>query len=147
MEIREKRGLCYYVHTSRDLYAETGSLATSAGVRNDVGTVNEAIKLIVAEHEKIAKGQDKDRLVTEVARVKEMMKGRFLLGLEDSQSVASFYGTKLLLEGDTIDPHEVIKLIEAVNVEDVVHEAQNIVTENKLRIAVIGPFQQNQIIF
>ncbi len=147
MEIREKRGLCYYVHTSRDLYAETGSLATSAGVRNDVGTVNEGIKLIVAEHEKIAKGQDKDRLETEVTRVKEMMKGRFLLGLEDSQSVASFYGTKLLLEGDTIDPHEVIKLIEAVNVEDVVHEAQNIVTENKLRIAVIGPFQQDQIIF
>jgi predicted Zn-dependent peptidase len=128
------------------MYAETGSLATSAGVRNDVGTVNEAIKLIKAEHEKIAMGEDKDRLVTEVNRVKEMMKGRLLLGLEDSQSVASFYGTKLLLEGATIDPHEVIKLIEAVTVDDVVSEAHNVVMENKLRIAVIGPFEKSAII-
>jgi len=146
MEIREKRGLCYYVHTARDMYAETGSLATSAGVRNDVGTVNEAIKLIKAEHEKIAKGEDKDRLVTEVNRVKEMMKGRMLLGLEDSQAVASFYGTKLLLEGTTIDPHEVIRRIEAVTVDNVVNEAHNMVMENKLRIAVIGPFEKPEIV-
>ena len=145
MEIREKRGLCYYVHTARDMYAETGSLATSAGVRNDVGTVNEAIKLIKAEHEKIAMGEDKDRLITEVNRVKEMMKGRLLLGLEDSQAVSSFYGTKLLLEGATIDPYEVIKLIEAVTVDDVVSEAHNVVMENKLRIAVIGPFEKSSI--
>lgn len=144
-EIREKRGLCYYVHTSQDLFAETGSMATSAGVRNDVGTVNEAIKLIIAEHEKIAQGQDKDTIVKEVSRVKSMLKGRFLLGLENSQSVASFYGTKLLLEGMSLDPHEVIKLIDAVTVEDVISIANNVVQESKLHLAVIGPFEQSHI--
>nr|MBP6994398.1 insulinase family protein [Candidatus Woesebacteria bacterium] len=145
-EIREKRGLCYYVHTSQDLYAETGSMATSAGVRNDVATVNEAIKLIVAEHEKIAQGQDKDTIVKEVSRVKSMLKGRFLLGLENSQSVASFYGMKLLLEGMSIDPHEVIKHIDAVTVEDVISAANHIVQEEKFHLAVVGPFEQSDII-
>ncbi len=145
MEIREKRGLCYYIHTSRDMYAETGSLATSAGVRNDVGTVNDALKLIVAEHEKIARSQDKDVLAKEVVRVKEMIKGRLLLSLEDSQSVASFYGTKLLLEGAVIEPHDMLTLIDKVTVEDVIAQAHTIVTEDRLRIAVIGPFEKTEI--
>jgi len=145
-EIREKRGLCYYVHTSRDLYAETGSMATSAGVRCDIATVNEAIKLIRNEHESIANGgSDKDKLVVEVNRVKEMIKGRFLLSLEDSQSVAGFYGTKLLLEQEVMTPSDVIKHIDAVTVEQVIAEAQKIINNDALRIAVIGPFGQEEI--
>lgn len=147
MEIREKRGLCYYVHTSRDLYDETGSLVTAAGVRCDIGTVNEAIKLIVEEHHKIASDNtDKDLLAREVSRVKEMIKGRFLLGLEDSQSVASFYGTKLLLEGASQEPTDIVKQIEAVTVDDVIAEAQSAVATDRLRVAVIGPFNESEIV-
>ncbi|MFO0703359.1 MAG: pitrilysin family protein [Patescibacteria group bacterium] len=145
VEIREKRGLCYYVHTSRDMYAETGSLVTSAGVRCDVKTVNEALKLIVEEHENIALGKDKDKLADEIIRVKEMLKGRFLLSLEDSQSVASFYGNKMLLEGKYIEPKEVVQKILDVTIDDVISEAENVIKDDKLRLAVIGPFDETKI--
>lgn len=147
MEIREKRGLCYYVHTSRDMYEETGSLVTSAGVRCNIDTVNEALKLIVAEHHAVAQTQTEgiDKLATEVARVKSMLKGRFLLGLEDSQTVASLYGGKLLLEGQIVTPDEIIQKIESVRVEDVIAEAQAVVSNDRLQVAIVGPFTQEQI--
>jgi predicted Zn-dependent peptidase len=31
-EVREKRGLCYYVHADADYFHETGSVAAGAGV-------------------------------------------------------------------------------------------------------------------
>lgn len=145
VEIREKRGLCYYVHTSRDMYAETGSLVTSAGVRCDVNVVNEALKLIAQEHEQIAAGKDKDKLEVEMNRVKEMLKGRFLLSLEDSQSVAGFYGNKLLLEGSSMSPEKVVEKIEKVTIEEVINEAKIAVQDDKIRLAVIGPFEEKEI--
>ncbi len=146
VEIREKRGLCYYVNTTRDLYAETGSMVTSAGVRCDKDVVNEALKLIVSEHHAIASGKDKDKMLQEMKRVKEMLKGRYLLSLEDSQSVAGFYGNKLLMEGSYMKPSEVIAKLDEVTVDDVINEAKIIVKEDKLRLAVIGPFEEEEII-
>lgn len=145
-EVREKRGLCYYVHTSRDQYAEIGSLATGAGIRCDKKTVNEAIKLIQAEHEKIASGKDRDVLETELARVKTMTKGRLLLGLEDSQSVANMYATKALLEHKMADITETIHKIEVVTLDEIVTQAHEIVTSGRLRLALVGPFQPEDII-
>ncbi len=145
MEVREKRGLCYYVHTSKDLYAETGSLATSAGIRCDAKTVSETLALIMQEHEKIADGRDKSVLSAEVDRVKSMLKGRLLLALEDSQTVASFYGTKMLLEGGMQSPEEAIAHIDAVTVDDVVRESQVLVKKDRLRIALIGPFEEGSV--
>ncbi|HNQ31545.1 MAG TPA: pitrilysin family protein [Candidatus Woesebacteria bacterium] len=147
MEIREKRGLCYYIHTARDLYAETGALSTAAGIRNSAQAVNEAIKIVMDEHQKIAQGTaEKDKLAADIARVKEMLKGRLLLSLENSQSVASFYGTKLLLEGKTQEPKDVIAALDAVTLEDVVQEAQAIVQTARLRFALVGPFAESDIV-
>lgn len=144
-EIREKRGLCYYVHTAKDFYCETGSLVTSAGVRCDIDAVNEATKLIRAEHESIASGQELDTIAKDLARVKQMLKGRLLLSLEDSQSVAGFFGNKMLMEGAYIEPQDVIKKIESVDVEMVVEEAKALVQESRLRVSLVGPFEKNQL--
>lgn len=146
MEIREKRGLCYYVNTSRDMYAETGSLVTSAGVRCDKDTVNEAIKLIIAEHEKLVDGNKiKKELQVELDRVKTMSKGRLLLSLEDSQSVAGMYGNKMLLEQKMANVDEAIQKMLAVTVEDVIDQARKIVIPENLRLAIVGPFAHEDI--
>ncbi len=147
MEIREKRGLCYYVNTSRDMYAETGSLVTSAGVRCDTDTVNEAIKLIIAEHGKIVDGNKiKKELQVELDRVKTMSKGRLLLSLEDSQSVAGMYGNKMLLEQKMADVDEAIQKMLAVTVEDIIDQARKIVIPENLRLAMVGPFAHEDIV-
>jgi predicted Zn-dependent peptidase len=146
MEVREKRGLCYYVHTSRDQYAETGSLATAAGVRCDKDTVNQALALIIQEHMKIAAGKDKDRIAADLKRAQTMTKGRLLLSMEDSQSVGGLYATKYLLEHQMADIHESIKKIESVQVEDIIALAADIVIKDRMRVAVVGPFQDGDLV-
>jgi predicted Zn-dependent peptidase len=108
MEVREKRGLCYYISTGRELYEDVGNLVTQAGVTNDLEKVKESIRVIIAEHNKIAKGDLKQE---ELYKAKELLKGRLMLSLEDSSNVASFYGNKMLLENEVVEPQKIIDLL------------------------------------
>lgn len=142
IEVRERRGLCYYVSTGRELYADTGYLITQAGVTNNVNQVNEAIQVILEEHNKIAAGDVTDK---ELHKAKELLKGRLLLSLEDSYRVASLQGTRYLFEERTIEPDEIITLIDTVTKDQVISVASDIFKEDRLNIALIGPYQKEDI--
>jgi predicted Zn-dependent peptidase len=105
-EVREKRGLAYYVRTSSDHYTDCGSLVSTAGV--DPKRVEEAVKVIVEEHQKI-KSQKLEVSSQELTKAKEFIKGHFVLELEDSRAVAGFYGSQELLEKKIDSPEEVIE--------------------------------------
>jgi len=141
-EVRERRGLCYYVSTGRDLYKDTGYIVTQAGVSTDVKKLNEAVKVIIAQHQSITKGKITDK---EITRAQALLKGRLLLSLEDSHSVASFYGIRKLLYGDIVDPQDIISSIDAVTKEDVVSVAKDLFVEKGLNIAAIGPLSEQDI--
>lgn len=138
-EVREKRGLCYYVNTDAEYYRETGLFGASAGV--ETKRVEEAIDVITAEFVDLASGK---RSVTaeELARAKSHVEGRMALSFEDSRSVAQFYGMRQLLQ-DTIEtPEEVLRQIQAVSIADVQALAAELVREGELRLGVIGPFEE-----
>ena len=141
-ELRERRGLCYYISTSRDLYEDTGYIATQAGVTNNFEKVQESVKLIIKEHEKIAKGNLE---VTEIERVKEMLKGRLLLSLEDSHDAASFIGGRYLFEKEVINPDMIIQSIDKVTRVQLIETAKKLFLTNQLNIAVIGPFKNREL--
>lgn len=142
IEVREKRGLCYYISTGRELYSDVGNVVTQAGITNSAGKVKEAIRVIWNEHLKIAKGDIKD---DEVTKAKESIKGRLFLSMEDSFNVASFYGNKKLLEEKVESPEEIVKKIESVTKDEVIALAKQIFIPQKLNVAIIGPFKNNEI--
>ena len=139
IQVRERRGLCYYISTGNELYSDCGNIVTQAGVTNNLDKVKEAIKVILNEHEKITKGEIKDE---ELKRAKELIKGRFLLSLEDSSVVANYFGTKKLLQDSLETPQEVIKKIEAVTSEEVSSLASNLFVKRNLNLAMVGPFEE-----
>lgn len=141
-EVREKRGLCYYVSTGKDLYSETGTLVTQAGVTNNKKKLNEAIKVILHEHEQIASGNLTDE---EISRAKEMLKGRLILSLEDSQNTANLQGVKYLFEKNTIVPSNLIKKIDDVTKKDIEAIAREFFHKKGLNIAVVGPYREEDI--
>ena len=141
-ELRERRGLCYYISTSRDLYEDTGYIVTQAGVTNNFEKVQEAIKLILKEHKNIAEGSLGD---IEIKRVKEMLKGRLLLSLEDSHDAASFIGGRYLFEKELINPDMIIQSIDKVTKDQLIETAKMLFLTNQLNIAVIGPFKNHDI--
>ena len=143
IEVRERRGLCYYISTGRDLYKDTGYIVTQAGISTEKGKLNEAVKVIRAEHEAIAGGKIEEN---EIIRAKALMKGRFLLSLEDSHSVASLYGTRHLLYHDQIDLQEILRKIDLVTKEEIISVAKDLFVDKGLNIAVIGPVSAKEIL-
>lgn len=136
-EIREKRGLAYYVRTSSDEYDDVGSLVSMAGI--DPKRVTEAVEVMVAEYSKVAKGA-MELTDEEVTKAKEFLKGHLVLDLEDSRSVSGFYAHQELLEDRIENPDELIAVIDKITKEDVAAVGQEFFLEKNLNLALIGNF-------
>lgn len=138
-EVREKRGLCYYVHSFTDTNHNSGVFGAVAGV--DPKRVDEAIEVTMAEFTGLIAGDRPALTAAELARAKSYIAGKTALGLEDSESVARYLGSKQLLENVITTPQEVLQHIEAVTLDDLQTLVGKLIQPGQLRLAVIGPFE------
>ena len=141
IEVRERRGLAYSVHTSLERYQDIGYLSTYAGV--DVKKADEAAKIILEEHHKLASGKAPIKK-EELNKAKEYLKGHLALALEDTKDVTGFFADPALFTKDVLTPEEVYKKLDAVTVEDVLFEAKKLFTPERTNLAVIGPFKDDK---
>ena len=140
-EVREKRGLGYYISTNAESYQDAGSIVTTAGV--DPKKVKEAIKIVLEEHKKI---KDKGLRIknVELKKAKEYLKGHMVLGLENSRSVAYFYASQELLEEKIDNPDQIMKKLDAVTIGQIENVAKKYLAEKGLNLALIGNFTSGQ---
>jgi predicted Zn-dependent peptidase len=134
-EVRERRGLAYYVFAANHSYTDAGSLYSQAGV--DINRVDEAVSTIVGELKRIA---DEAVPSDELEKAKNVAKGRFVLQLESPHALIMFGLRREVLEGGATEPEEVIAGIEAVTADDVQRVAQDVIGSRGLNLALIGPF-------
>ena len=133
--VREAKGLAYYIHTSTDNYQDGGSLVTTAGV--DLKRIDEAILGIVNEYKIL---RDEEIPVDELKKAKAYLKGKMILGLEDSEEFAHLIAKYELLSGEVQMPEDIYKKIDKVTMEDVKRLAKSLLKEEKIKLAVIGPY-------
>ena len=138
-EVREKRGLAYYVRTEADAHHDTGVFGAAVGA--DPKRVEEALKITIQEFVDLAAGKA-EKIVTkdELARAKEFAAGKMALSYEDSRSIAQFYGLKQLLLGEVETMDELLAKIKAVSLDEVQSLITKLIQPKQLRLAVIGPF-------
>ena len=134
-EVREKRGLAYYVHAGSGAYTDTGTLYTGAGV--DVERVDEAITTILGELRGIAA---EPVPADELEKARGYSKGRFVLRLESPQGTIQYGLRREVLEGEIEEPEELLRQIDTVTAEDVQRVARDLLEGNQLYLAVVGPF-------
>jgi predicted Zn-dependent peptidase len=134
LEVRERRGLAYDVQSYVNAFYDTGALVITAGVEPE--QVDPALEALLAEIDKLRQSTVPE---AELRKVKEYVKGRTLLGLEDSASVANWYATQELLTPELLTPDEAIERIEAVTVEDVLRVSRRVFSPGWLNLALIGP--------
>lgn len=141
-EVREKRGLAYYVRASSEHYSDVGSLVVTAGV--DPKRIYEAVEVIISELKDLRDGKKK---ITEdeLKKAKEYLKGHLVLELEDSRSVSIYYATQQILENEIKNPDETLKRIDEVAIKDVEKVAKKYLVEKTLNFAVIGNFGGTKI--
>jgi predicted Zn-dependent peptidase len=135
IEIRERRGLAYAVGSYFNQLADTGNGAIYAGV--DPGKTREAVAAIVAELRKLRETPVPE---DELARSKELRKGRMLMSLEDSYALASWLGSSEILYGFVPTPEEVAAKIDAVTVADVQALARELFAPERYSLALVGPY-------
>jgi predicted Zn-dependent peptidase len=140
-EVREKRGLAYYVRTGAEHYQDVGFLVSTAGL--DPKRVDEGIAVIVEEYAKIA-GSKSGISKQELSKAKEFLKGHFVLGLEDSRAVAGLFAQSEILEKKIETPEELIAKIDRVTMDQVEAAAKKYFKQNQLNLAIIGNFPDRQ---
>jgi predicted Zn-dependent peptidase len=134
-EVRERRGLAYYIYGYNQGYTDAGTLFAQGGV--DINRIDEAVETIVREFARIAR---EPVSADELTKARNFSKGRLVLSLEDPRGMILYGLRSEVLEGRVREPDEVLGALDAVTLEDVQRVAEDIIREDKLNLAVIGPF-------
>ena len=134
LEVRERRGLTYDIASYLVNFHDTGAMSIAAGVEPERTT--EAIEAIIGE---ITKLRDERVPDAELRKIKAYLRGRTLLSLEDTSSVASWWSSPVLLGHEERTPDEVLDLIDAVHADDVQRVANDLLAPGSFHLAHIGP--------
>ena len=131
--LREDRGLTYDCHSSISSYRDCGALIVSCGT--DPTRAIEAIEATRQEMATLLQPAPE----TEIRKAREYIKGRLLMRLEDSRSVAAWLASQELLMDEITTPDDTAASIDRVTPSDVVRTAERLFGGNEFRLAVVGP--------
>ncbi len=137
LNIRERLGLAYDVHSFTQKHRDTGMLGVYLGVdpKNAAG----AVRAVIAEMEKLC---DHELTEEELGRAKEFTKGRLRLELESTNGVSFWLAYQELLLGSIKTIDEEVALVDAVTAADIRRVAIEVL-RSPMQMAVIGPFAKD----
>jgi predicted Zn-dependent peptidase len=138
LEIRERQGLAYDVHSYTNEYDDSGSLVIYAGV--EPSRIDQALRATTGQLKLLLEPVPED----ELARAKEFWKGRMLLRLEDTRSIASWLGAQELLLDQVFTVDDVIARVDAVTADDLQRLARRLFVPEQMCVAVIGPYRSEE---
>lgn len=133
LEVRDKLGLAYNIHSYLDHFQDSGALTVYAGVKPN--NLEIGISAILQQLQLLRERVSEEELI----KAKELSKGRLLLRMEDSRSVAGWVGGQEVLNGNILDVEDVVSIIDAVTTEEMSALAQELLVGDKLRLSVVGP--------
>ncbi|TSC82745.1 MAG: Uncharacterized protein G01um101420_103 [Parcubacteria group bacterium Gr01-1014_20] len=138
-KVRDDLGAAYYVKADSDLTLDHGYMSVAAGV--DHLKIEIVIKAVLEEMKRLT-----TELVPEVElqKSKDHLIGNFILGLEGSDDLASYYGGQEIITRKTKEPEEVIKNVKAVRAEEIRAVAKTLFVDRGLNLAVIGPYKESE---
>jgi predicted Zn-dependent peptidase len=133
-EIRDRLGLAYSINSFVEHLSDTGSVIIYAGV--EPKNLPVAIRVILEQLSLL-----KETMVSEseLVKAKELAKGRLLLRMEDSRSVAGWMGGQEILSGRILSVDQVLAIVDTITASEVKKLAQELFVTNQLRLAVVGP--------
>lgn len=139
MSIREDKGLAYAVDSGINLLQDTGSLTIYAGV--DPRRAAEALQAILIELKRLCDDPVPDQ---ELRKAKEYVKGRMVLGLEDTYSQAAWVAYQAMYQSEIKSPEAALAAYEAVTGEAITALVERLIAPGRYSLAAIGPFGRGE---
>ena len=135
LELRERQGLVYNVGSFVSRLQDTGALGVSAA--SNPGNGARAVRSILGEFEKVKR----EISGAELAKAKEMAKGKLVLRLEDTRGAAFWVGGQELLMEQVLTVDEALAHIDAVALDEVLDVARALLVPEQISLAVVGPYR------
>ena len=137
--LREEKGLVYSVGALNQSFFDTGNFVVHAGAGH--GNIEETIRIILGEFRKL-KGEDVK--TEELERAKNAVTGYLYMSLDSSSGIAGYIGGQELRLGRILTPEERLGLIKKVTAQDIRRVANDILKDETLNLALIGPFKDKE---
>jgi predicted Zn-dependent peptidase len=115
---------------------------TKVGIEHQ--NVTEAIDIILREYKKLKTTILKPK---ELAKAKEYLKGRLLMGLEGTDEIVEFLAEQEAVKNRIRLPREVMRRIDEVTAPDVKRVANELFVKEQLNLALIGPHKEREAEF
>ncbi len=138
-QVRERRGLAYSVSAGNYMYDDAGAFSIRAGL--DRTRTPLAVKTIIDEVKKLAKS---GVTTQELKDAKTYLHGQLSIRMEDSQDRAEWYAKQAMFHPRIKSPGTYLKQIDAVTQSQVQNIAREIFNQNKMCLAVIGPYKDTK---
>lgn len=135
LRVRERLGLAYYIGTSFNNYLDAGNFMVQAGLK--VSSAPKALEVILEELQKIRTNGIKEQ---ELKKSKEYLKGKIALALEDPHDKLEWYLGQEAFLGKVRTIKQTFEAIDKVTLDQVHKTAQEIIRNERLNLALIGPF-------
>jgi predicted Zn-dependent peptidase len=132
-EIREKRGLSYYIRADSHHFDDTGVFNINTGVQNT--KVIDTVKLILKELKDMKSYPVSDK---ELNIAKEHIQGQTVMGFESSDEIAAIIGMNELLLHQPFDLDYEMEQYKAVTKQQILDFMQKYTLAEHLNLALIG---------
>ncbi len=143
INVRERKGLCYYIRSGISPYEDKGAFTIQAGF--DTTRIHQAVKAIVDE---LVKMRDFGVEEAELKQAKEYMRGKMSLNLEDSEATANWWGRQWLFgrsgNRKMLSAKEFMAKLNRVTTKEVNRLAQETFKSTQANLVVIGPYTKRQ---
>ena len=136
-EVREKRGLAYSVGSYTEQFVDRGLVAMYVGTRAD--NVAEACEIIGRE---LVRLRDEGVSDDELARAKEHVKGRMVLGLESTGARMSRLARGILFDVPLLSLDEMLERVDAVDRRRGRRARRRALRPGRLAAACVGPDEE-----
>ena len=134
LEVRERMGLAYDIHSHLSYFRDAGAVSVYAGV--DPTNVESLIEVVLGE---VVRLRDEPIPEAELVKAKELGKGRLLLRMEDTRSVSSWIGGQELLTEHIRSVDDVVSIIDGITAADLQRVAKELFVTSNLNLALVGP--------
>ena len=132
--VREERGLAYSVYSFNGQFSDTGQIGLYLGTRPD--NLRQAMQVV---RDELARLRETPASEDELARARENVKARIVLGMESTGARMNRLGASLLYELPMLETDELMERIDAVTLDDLRALTDELWAPERLSAAGIGP--------
>jgi predicted Zn-dependent peptidase len=140
LRIRERLALAYYINASYNNYLDAGNFTVQAGLK--ISSAPQALEIILDELRKVRK---EGVSPSELKKAKDYIKGKVALALEDPHDKMEWYLGQEAFLGRIRTIKQSFEELEKVTLDDVNMVARDIINNDNLNLAIIGPYSDSSI--